>query len=247
MAGIPKPTPIEVFEDNIAAAERLVVLTKALLNTRKYKMRKERREAMGTALNLPKKDRDRLDWVESPDVFVILKPGSAFSREIFSEPELRPLLRQAVVAIAAAVESYVAEKACSCISSALDAPPDRLRNLAISFGDIVDIEERYKRRRWGYRDLIEAHLQREASSSPAKIGIVLSTVGKKNFWTPVDAKRGVSKGTSETQLEDLCQRRNRIAHSGDRVGLKHATLAIGEVEAHLTNAKSIIEAMEAVL
>lgn len=41
------------------------------------------------------------------------------SRSHFTEIELRQLLRQAVVAAAAAVESYVAEKAKTCVADAL--------------------------------------------------------------------------------------------------------------------------------
>lgn len=247
MAGVPKPKPIDVFEENMAGAERLIVLTKALLNTRTYRMRKERREALGTALALPKKDWDALDWVESTDVFVILKPGGTLVRRHFTEAELRPLLRQAIVAIAAAVESYVAEKACGFISEAFKNPPERLAALAVSLGDVLAIEDKYQRRKWGYRDLVESFVVREASASPAKIGIVLSTVGKKNFWRSVDKRRGVPQGASVAQLDELATRRNRIAHTGDRIGRKSATLSVAAVEDHFSNAKSIVEALEAVL
>lgn len=247
MAGKPKPAAIEVFEDNIAGAAQLIGLTKALLNTRPYRMRKERREAVGVALDLPKRDWEKLDWVESPDAYVILKPGGSLTRAAFTEQELRPLLRQAVVAVAAAVESYVAEKACSYVGDALDAPPDRLRAMALSFGDVMDIEAQFTRRRWGYRDLAKRYLIGEASSNPDKIGIVFSTVGKKNVLKDVDAKRGARRGTSEQQLRVLSDRRNRIAHSGDRVGHGHAALDIIEVEAFYANAKDVVEALEAVL
>jgi len=90
-------------------------------------MRRELRESVGTALKLPQREWDKLDCVESGEVFVVLKGDGTIRREHFDEQELRPLLRQAIVAIAAAVESYVAEKACSRISSAWDKPPDRLR------------------------------------------------------------------------------------------------------------------------
>ena len=201
MAGVKQPKPIEVFEANIADAERLIALTRALLNTRRYRMRRELRESVGAALKLPQRDWDDLDCVESGQVFVVLKGNGGVSRKHFEEQELRPLLRQAVVAIAAAVESYVAEKACSCISGAWDQPPERLRQLAISLGDVIDIEAKYKRRMWGYRDLVERFLEREASSDPNKIGIVFSTVGKKGFWGKLDAERGVGRGSSHKQLE----------------------------------------------
>ncbi len=247
MAGIRKPKPIEVFEDNIAGAERLIALTHALRNGRSRRMRRELREAVGPVVGLAKRNWDELDCVESDDLFIVLKPAGRFARPDFTEVELRPLLRQAVVAIAAAVESYVAEKACSYIGGALDDPPQRLRELSTSLGDIMDIEERYKRRRWGYRDLAEAYVIKEASASPVKIGIVFATVGKRNFWRDVDKRRGVAEGASEAELEELCKRRNRIAHTGDRVGRKRATLGTDEVENHYANAKSIVEAMEAVL
>jgi hypothetical protein len=251
MPGVRKPTPIEVFEDNMAGAAQLIGLTKALLNTRPYRMRKERRETVGTALNIPKRDWDKLDWVESPDAYVILKPDADMTRKAFTEQELRPLLRQAVVAVAAAVESYVAEKTSSYIGDALDSPPDdlpdRLKAMAVSFGDVMDIEARLKRRRWGYRELVRQHLIAEASSSPSKIGIVFSTVGKKGVLKAADGKRGVRAGTSERQLKELSDRRNRIAHTGDRVGRGHATLDITEVEGFYANTRSIVEALEAVL
>lgn len=177
----------------------------------------------------------------------MLKPGGSVQRDYFTEPELRPLLRQALVAVAAAVESYVAEKACTYIGQALDDLPDRLRQVSVSLGEVIEIEDRYKRRRWGYRDVIEEYLLGEASASPSKIGIVFSTVGKRGFWKAVDSRRSVARGTSERQLEELASRRNRIAHTGDRVGYKRASLTIEEVDAHLRHAKEIVTALESEL
>lgn len=104
-----KQTPIKVFEDNISDAERLLMLTTVLINTRTRRIRSELRERLGTAMKIARRRWDELDCVESADLLVVLKPGGAARREHFDEPELRPLLRQAIVAVAAAVESYVAE------------------------------------------------------------------------------------------------------------------------------------------
>ena len=126
-------------------------------------------------------------------------------------------------------------------------PPKRLREVAMSLGDMFEIDAKYKRRGWGYRDLLEDYLEREASPSPSKIGIVMATVGKEKFWPAVDNRRGKRKGTSERELEQLYRRRNRIAHAGDRVGAGRAMLDTDEVEQHLANAKEIVEALEAAL
>jgi RiboL-PSP-HEPN len=247
MAGKKQPTPIEVFEANISDAERLLDFTRALTNGRKYGMRRELRESIGGALRLKKAKRDKLDCVESDEVFVLLKPGGRVTRANFTEPELRPLLRQAIVATAAAVESYVVEKACSRCSDALDSPPPRLKEVGMSLADVIDIETRYKRRRWGHRAILEAHIEAEASSDPARIGKVFSTVGLKGFWREVDSQRGVAKGRSEEQLSSLAKRRNKIAHTGDRTPTGRSTLSLDEVETHYKNAKEIVEALEAVL
>ena len=72
-------------------------------------------------------------------------------------------------------------------------------------------------------------------------------LGNADSGAKVDGHQGSLKGSSEQQLRELYKRRNRIAHTGDRVGHKRATLALNEVEGHLENAKSIVEALEAVL
>src|SRR4051812_28085212 len=135
VAGKAQPTPIEVFEANIGDAERLLAFTRAMTNGRKNGMRRELRESVGHALKIAKRRWCDLDCVESADVFVVLKPGGQVARSHFTERELRPLLRQAVVAISAAVESYVAEKAQTFISAALKERPPRLKDVAVSLVD----------------------------------------------------------------------------------------------------------------
>jgi hypothetical protein len=210
-------------------------------------MRRELRESIGKALRVVKAQRSELDCVESDDVFVLLKPGGAVRRHHFTEPELRPLLRQAVVAAAAAVESYVSEKAATYVAAALADPPERLKDVSISLADVMTIESRYKRRAWGYRAVLQSYLEREASADPSKIGVVLSTVGQTGYWAKMDALRKVDKGTSEAQLRALAHRRNKIAHTGDRTATGRSALTLVDAEAHVANAKSIVEAMERVL
>lgn len=239
--------PLDTFQDNIADAERLIALTHALLDTRVRGLRVERRRTIGTALGIPRGQHDELNGIESGDVFVVLKPNGRVRREHFTEPQLRPLLRQAIVAISAAVETYIADKACSFVSDAMRERPPRLLGISMSLGQVLDIESQFERRGWGYRALVVQYLEQTASPSPSQIGEVMATVGKRNFWNAVDARRGVNRGTSCRQLEQLYARRNRIAHSADRAGAGRATLDVADVEAHLANAKSIVETLDAVL
>jgi len=210
-------------------------------------MRRELRESVGAAIKLAKGKWDDLDCIESDDIFLVLKPGGQVTRQHFTEPELRPLLRQAVVAISAAVESYIVAKAGSFVSTALDNPPPRLKDVSVSLVEIMEIEEKYSRRRWGHRAILERHIETEASPDPSKVGRVMSTVGVSGFWPKVDAYRKVAKGKSEAQLSELYRRRNKIAHTGDRTPTGRSSLKLEEVEGYYSNAKSIVEALEAVL
>ena len=200
-------------------------------------------------MGVGKRRRLELDCVESAEVFIVLKPGGSLHREHFAEPYLRPLLRQSIVAVAAAVETYVADKASKYLSDALAAEkrPPRLDRISLTLGDLLVMEERYVRRGWGRRELVRSHIERLASTDPNVIGQVFSMVGKERFWGRVDGHRKVKSGTSTSELAALSKRRNVIAHTGDRMGTRRAVLSIDEAVLHFRNGRAIVEAMDTVL
>ena len=194
-----------------------------------------------------KTKRDQLDCVESSDIFLGLSPKVAsavmtLTRRLCARCYGRPLF----VAIAAAVESYVAEKACEFVGSALRRSdrPARLNSLPLTLGAAMAVEATYTRRGWGWRRLVEDWVESEASSNPDKIGMLFSAVGARLDWRAVDARRKVGRGTSQQQLHKLCSRRNVIAHTGDIRGSGKAHLSIREVELFLVNARSIVEEID---
>jgi hypothetical protein len=105
MAGKRKPKPIEIFELTIADAERA------------KRMRRELRDKFGEAMRINSGERDKLDCLESDDLFVIFKPNSRLGRADFTDA--RPLLRQALVAACAAFETYLADKAMTKVTPLL--------------------------------------------------------------------------------------------------------------------------------
>lgn len=246
MAGKPKPSARQAFDDNLADAEALVAVVKALRNRRVRRMRRELRERLGSALDLPKKDWENLDCIESDDLFAVFKPGSAVDRSSISEPSLRPLLRQALVAACAAVETFVGDRVMERLRSALDADPrpTRLLDLPMTVRDWLWIDETYERRRWGLREVVEVEVRRLASPSPSQIGITFGVVGEKGLWKRVDRRRSVAVGSSEDALDKIYKRRNRIAHQGDRSGRGRATISIEEVEADLSCIAQVTDALD---
>lgn len=243
-------TPIEIFRDNIADADQLVRLVRMLENQRVRSMRAERQETMGKLLAIPKADHGKIDGVESEHLYIVLKPGSEASIEQFTEDGLRPLLRQAIVAISAAIESYVADKSITYVSQVMDLSdedlPPRLDELRIGFKELlVEIERAYERTSWGYRERLKQHLREKASPAASSIGVVFSTVGIKKFpWNQIDQDRKVESGQTMRDLNQLYLRRNKIAHQADREGARRYPLSLADVESYLQSARNIVEGME---
>lgn len=121
--------------------------------------------------------------------------------------------------------------------------PPRLLELTMTVQQYLRVQS-YQRKNWGLRDLIEDQVLLKASTSPSSIGMLMSMVGVPKVWAAVDAKRGVAKGSSETALEAITQRRNRIAHSGDRQGRGRALITVGEVERDLACLVDVVGALD---
>lgn len=247
MAGRPKPSARQAFNYNIEDAQKLVLFAEALRNKRTYRMRLEKRQRLGDALDIAKKNWDRLDCIESEDLFAVFPPGSRLSREAFEEQALRPLLRQALVAGCAALETFVGDRVMELWGEALDSEerPSRLLQLPMTVDDWLRIEHQYRRRRWGLRQVAELEVRRIASPAPSQIGIAFSIVGEKGLWKRIDKRRKVASGKSEKTLEQLNTRRNRIAHNGDRVGLGRAAITTDEVSGDLKQLIAIVDALDA--
>ncbi len=114
----------------------------------------------------------------------------------------------------------------------------------MTVGDWLWIEDAYERRRWGLREIVEIEVRRIASPSPSQIGIALGIVGEKGLWKRVDKRRGVAVGRSEAALDRIYERRNRIAHQGDRSGRGKATITVDEIANDLKCIEEIIDALD---
>ncbi|MDD9994997.1 MAG: HEPN domain-containing protein [Dehalococcoidia bacterium] len=242
-----KLKPFEAFTDNISDAETLLSYAVALKNQRPRRMRRELRECIRTTLKIPKKKMERFDYLVSNDLLLVFIPGGTLSRNSFDD--LRPLLRQSLVAACAALETYIADKAMDFVGQALytDETPPRMREIQLTVGRWAEIESRYKRRQWGIRSVVEDHIRENSSTAPNKIAQVLSTVGVQNWLKRVDVARNVSKGKTIQELEAITKRRNRIAHTADRQGRGRASIASEEVRGHIETIKSVVVATEAML
>ena len=246
MGNRPKSSAREAFDLNIEDAKMLVELAGLLRNQRSRHMRAELRERIGKALNIARARWNDLDCLENDRVFVIFKPGHAGWRDRLDDGALRPLLRQALVAACAATETFCADRVMERYSSAMkNSPlPPRLLALMMTVEDYLVIEQTFKRRGWGLRQVVELEVRKKASPAPAQIGELFGIVGEKGLMGRVDARRGVAKGNSAAALDRIVARRNLIAHTGDRKGRGRAAITIAEVNADLKCVIDIISAID---
>jgi len=246
VTGVAKLSPLASFQANMEDARHLVRLAEGFTNQRAYRMRREFRERVGEAMKVPVRHREELDCLESGDVLVVFKPGSGLSRVHFSDH--KPLLRQALVAACAATETYLADKMIERAGVLLRAnmtATERMRKVLLTVGDWLDIESGYERRRRGLRERVMVrHINEMASTSPTKVGELLSLVGITRWTDQMDHHRRVARGDSHQLLERITQRRNKIVHTGDRHGRGRAPLTVSEVKADLDALVSVVAALE---
>ena len=233
----------------MADAELLVILADCLTAANQRRMRAELRQSVGTALRVPMKRRDELDCLRNSDVFLTFMPGARLAREDLEDR--RPLLRQALVAGCAATETYLADKVMTKVGQlarSSSVSTRRLDEVPLDVKRWLSIEEGYKIRRRGLRELvIEPYVRERASTSPNKIGELMGLVGVRDWHKRVDSTLRVPRGSTVTFLDRVTSRRNRIAHTGDRSGYGRGRLTVAEVEADLDQLRQIVGALEGII
>lgn len=240
---------MEVFQANMNDADLLLRLADGTRNDRLRRARTEMRSRVGHALRIPASRQPDIDCVESADLFIVLKPDTRLQRADFED--LRPLLRQALVAGCAATETFMNDLVMDHLGAALrrNAPDSpRLQEIPMTVGQWREIETRYTRRGRGLRELVlKDFVAKYAGTSPTKVGGLMSLLGIQGWSKKIDKQRKSPKGSTEQFLTEVTERRNRIAHAGDRVGQGRAHITAAEVRPALDGLQSIVEAAESVV
>ena len=164
-----KPKPLMAFQENLADAKALLIHSRLLTTNRSREMRKELRTRVGEALRIPVGRRAHLDCIDNGEAFIVFRDSRRLNRR--DVEDVRPLLRQAIVAGCAAMETYLAKKATDRTSLVLksESPPRRMLEIPLTVGEYRAIENTYKRRGWGVRAIVEVAIRQQASTAPNQI------------------------------------------------------------------------------
>src|SRR3546814_16382114 len=112
--------------------------------------------------------------------------------------------------------------------------------------DVCSSDLKYPRR--AITDKVLApHVAEAASTAPSRVGELLSLAGVEKPMRALDTARGVAKGPTESDLDRITKRRDRIAHQGDRDGRSRAAITVAEDEDDITTQTAIVQALEQVL
>lgn len=242
------------FEVNMADAEWLVALAAALENQRVYRMRKELRSAIGSILRVPERQQGELDCIENGEIFIVFKPGSHYSRD--SLRDRSALLRQAVVAGCAATETFFGDKVIEIVRPMLHSHrtrdhgslPARLRAMQLDLGCFLAIDHDYERKRRGLTErVVVPYVSERVSVHPDALGHVLALTGISDPYRKIDRHLGRPPGFTNDSLRRIAERRNRIAHTGDRQGRGRAAITDIEVWTMLEELSDTVRAAERVL
>lgn len=245
---MPTISPLAAFEDNIQDAIILVNRAKFLSTIGMRKLQSARTELVCDFLKIPNRDRGDVLCLENDHLFFVIKKDVGFGLEEMKNAD--PLYRQAIVAGCAAIESYVADIMIQHLDFALGLkePSSKLTGMPITLREWHEIDAKYVQGIRGVKKIIRENIKKSAGPSSASVGYIMSMMQLTGWSKKVDQVRVVPEGTTVKQLDMISNRRNVIAHSGDR-GPRNTKAPIDAktVDEYLQIIKSIVEALDKVI
>jgi len=243
-------TPKQAFDDTAARARRLLHLHQALVNIRKYRIRKDWKASFCGLMHWPKDS--AIQRVDSKEAIVVLRAGATLGPSDFSSEALDDLLRSALAFGVSALDRYVHERVVKRIVSAL-----RLRDLSRNQQDLTIpavasrrmAESAVVAQRTGrsfrpaneVRKTIQEALHKRPFQTWREVDYAFTLIGINDLRNQLQARYRVgSLQAVQAQLNSIAARRNRIVHEGDLVRHERG----GQVRRHPIDPRTVREALD---
>ncbi len=236
---------LDKFRANCEQVTKLMHLYGEFLSERERGLRSERKRKLCDCLQLP--ERTELDVAHRREwkYYVIVNRDRGGDVGLFTADGLSVLLRQAVVAIVSCMDGYFRDKfkdvAYHRVDTAIashDSLPVWERKLP--FGELADIRE-YQRSGFVLQRILANIATGATFQAPTEIAGFMKDIGIKNLWSGVrdrlpDAlKLRYADGQALSKaVQNVTDRRNRIAHDADRIGTKPSPIDSKEVNEWIT-------------
>ena len=202
---------------NFAVAEHLLRLEELFAGAAAYQPAEGLSLALCTELSLPAGT--ALHYVKNSRAVMGVQGSVSVPSCLTTAKGLDFLLRQAVVVSCSALESFVwdilRENALTVIKVRGRKADESLRNITLTMEDYISLED-YTDPDERLREIILKRFERGTLYDSAKIDEVMKILTVRDFWGDVTKEIGLDAGTIRSQLSDLIQRRNYIAHRADR-------------------------------
>lgn len=202
---------------NFAVAEHLLRLEELFAGATAYQPAEGLSLALCTELSLPAGA--ALHHVKNSRAVMGVQGSVSVPSCLTTAKGLDFLLRQAVVVSCGALESFVwdilRENALKVIKVRGRKADESLRNITLTMEDYISLED-YADPDERLREIILKRFERGTLYDSAKIDEVMKILTVRDFWGDVTKEIGINAGTIRSQLSDLIQRRNYIAHRADR-------------------------------
>ncbi|MBN2465643.1 hypothetical protein JXD38_08510 [candidate division WOR-3 bacterium] len=257
-AGRPKkPKPLEAFLHNYAEVEKLLHLYDELVSERKHKLHAERRAALRNTLHLNQSD--DIDAAQKFErgwkYYIIVNRSRGGDPALFTATGLSVLLRQAVASAVSCMDGFFHDKykavACDRVAAAIGCKGALgIWDALIPFRAVVSLE-RYERKGYWRRVLLEQYVDEQTLQAPSEVARVFKEIGVKSLWNnilqemPNPLKAQFKDGALlSAAVQKITDRRNRIVHDADRSGSRTSPIRPGEVKQWVELVRAVVEAAD---
>lgn len=202
---------------NFAVAEHLLHLQQLFAGAGAYEPNTTFTVALCTEMAVP--EGTALHHLRNPHAILGIHGSVTVPSCLTATQGLDFLLRQAVVVSCSALESFLwdvlRENALTVLRARGGKADDSLKKITLTIDDYLSLEE-YRDSDERLRQIILRRFERGALYDLEKIDEIMAILTVRDFWKDVSAQTGFEAKEIRSQLGDIINRRNQIAHRADR-------------------------------
>jgi len=207
----------ELAIQNFAVAEHLLQLYELFRGLRELPPDNDLRLAVCRRLHLPHNAAVR--HAENEQLLICARASAPIPQALLIQDGINFLLRQSVVVACTALESFfwdsLRENVLTIVRARKRGADKSLRDLTLTLDEYLSMEN-YADPEERLRQIILKNFERRTLYDSASIEKIANILTVQNFWDDIARRCGRKPGELRRDIDELIERRNRIAHCADR-------------------------------